>query len=512
MNRKDFFFRQKLTEAELDSAFDEAEIADRNIMVDLGFVGVITNGVVTEESPTPNLTVDVSGPMTGRTPLGERLFFGSTLNVDLSKDGNLPVGSGGTGDGVTTAVGSGGQEKWVSVFMIADRILSDPRTDGLGATVNFVRTESFHFVIVQSAEFAAPIGIGNAPTTPAGTIRLADVRFTFGMTQIFNAAIDVTNRDIATLLASMAASSVTVNDNFPNLSTSVTNVQETFEAHIAQVEDAHGPAQTISDKLLLGRTGAPTALFPLEVDLDNTGPEQIFLHDKSSEIFAGFGGKGMRLSSITGAFLGRFSTDVIDLDLAMWSFGAIPPALPNQPASGIIQARGIFSHGSLAVGDGLEPTKLLLTPKDTIPSLVKGVAEFYTGLVAGKVFDVDIKAGTFEPVEDHQNITLSAAQLTQLGRGRMVMAACRFDGGTGNLIGTTDVNIASVARTGLGAYTITFDQQLTSGFIVSATIGESSGGIIGVVARTNTQVLLKTWSRAAVEQDRDIDLTIIGKE
>ncbi len=195
MNRKDFFFRQKLKESELDAAFDEAEIADRNIMVDLGMVGVISNGVVTEESPTPDLTVDVSGAMIGRTPLGERLFFGSTLNVDLSKDGDLPVGSGGTGDGVTTAVGSGGNERWVSIFLIADRILADPRTDGLGATVFFDRFESFHFTIVKSAELAAPIAIGNAPVTPAGAIRLADVRFAFGTTQIFNADIDVTNRN-----------------------------------------------------------------------------------------------------------------------------------------------------------------------------------------------------------------------------------------------------------------------------------------------------------------------------
>lgn len=39
--RKNFFFRQRVSEAELDSAFDDLEDADHHLTGDLGFVGVL---------------------------------------------------------------------------------------------------------------------------------------------------------------------------------------------------------------------------------------------------------------------------------------------------------------------------------------------------------------------------------------------------------------------------------------------------------------------------------------
>lgn len=60
--RKNFFFRQRVTEAELDAAFDDLEQADHDLAADLGFVGVLANAVVSPHAPVSNLTVDVSGP------------------------------------------------------------------------------------------------------------------------------------------------------------------------------------------------------------------------------------------------------------------------------------------------------------------------------------------------------------------------------------------------------------------------------------------------------------------
>ncbi len=193
-DRRDYYFKQTVTQAELDSGFDGMEEAVKDIIVDLGLTGIKTNGVVTEQSPQ-DLTVNISGPLKARSPLGERLFHSPILNIDLSKDGDLPIGSGGLGDGVTTVVSGGSNEKWVSIFLFFDRLLSDPRIDGLGNTVFFVRTESFRYQIIQSAEEAAPIPIGSVPATPVGALRFADVRLAFGQTQIANADIDITNRD-----------------------------------------------------------------------------------------------------------------------------------------------------------------------------------------------------------------------------------------------------------------------------------------------------------------------------
>jgi hypothetical protein len=51
--RKNFFFRQRVTEAELDSAFDDLEQADHNLAGDLGFTGVLANAWCHSTRPSP---------------------------------------------------------------------------------------------------------------------------------------------------------------------------------------------------------------------------------------------------------------------------------------------------------------------------------------------------------------------------------------------------------------------------------------------------------------------------
>src|ERR1700759_4565018 len=115
-NRKDFYFRQRVTEAELDAAFADLEDADHHLVGDLGFVGVLAGAVVSPHAPVPDLTVDVSGPGTIFDPLGQRVFFSALQNVNVAADDN----------GVSTAVSAAGKERVVSVFALFDRSLSDP--------------------------------------------------------------------------------------------------------------------------------------------------------------------------------------------------------------------------------------------------------------------------------------------------------------------------------------------------------------------------------------------------
>ena len=61
-DRLDYFFRQRVTEAELDLGFELLERAERNLPADLAFVGVVAGAVVSQHAPVPDLTVDVSGP------------------------------------------------------------------------------------------------------------------------------------------------------------------------------------------------------------------------------------------------------------------------------------------------------------------------------------------------------------------------------------------------------------------------------------------------------------------
>lgn len=180
-NRKDYYFRQPVTEAELDAGFADMEDADRAIMSDQDLVGVFQNGVVTEVL-TPDLTVDVSGPCLAYDQLGRRVQFSPDQNVDCSID---EIGN-------PTAVGTPGNEKWLSLFLEFDRVLSDPRIDGNSATVFFERGETFQLNIAQGAE--AVIASAVRPPLRSDQVLLADIRLINGQTAILNADIDLTTR------------------------------------------------------------------------------------------------------------------------------------------------------------------------------------------------------------------------------------------------------------------------------------------------------------------------------
>lgn len=175
-DRYDFFYRQKVTEGELDDAFDALEAADRNMVVDLGFTGV-AHGLVVSERDTPGLSVDVSSGA-AHDPQGRRIRIASGQVVDLSVDS----------DGVPTTVSTPGNARVVSVFAVFSRALSDPRIDGNSNTVYFVRAESFSFRVVQGSE--ATLGAEVAPALANDATLLADVRRTNGQTEILDAAIN----------------------------------------------------------------------------------------------------------------------------------------------------------------------------------------------------------------------------------------------------------------------------------------------------------------------------------
>jgi hypothetical protein len=175
MDRFDFYFRQPVSESEMDAAFDGVEQALWDLVVDTDLIGVLANAVVTEHTPN-NLTVDVSGSAAIHDKAGQRIAFGPVQVVDLSVD-NLSV---------TTAVGTPGNEKIVSLFAKFDRTLSDPRIDGNSLTVYWNRAETFDFFVTQGAESAPP---ATPPALHAEYILLADVRRSFGVSIIVNADI-----------------------------------------------------------------------------------------------------------------------------------------------------------------------------------------------------------------------------------------------------------------------------------------------------------------------------------
>jgi hypothetical protein len=183
-DRKDWFFRQIVAEDELDSSMEELEQADRDLAVDMALgvdasspdeQGGIVNGLNVGILAGTDITVSAG---VAYDLLGQRCVLDGSLTVDLAKTGSLNIGVGGLGDGSSTDVGVG-NERWVTLFLVFDRLLSDPRTDGASQTVYFERDESFHFEITMgSAVSIGTLGLPSVdgPPRQAGKVLIADIR------------------------------------------------------------------------------------------------------------------------------------------------------------------------------------------------------------------------------------------------------------------------------------------------------------------------------------------------
>lgn len=191
MDRRDWFFRQRVTEAEMGDADDQIENAIWNLMKDaLGF-GFLTGGVVVEHSTPADLTVDL-GQFLGYDQLGQRLLLLSGSAPEVVNCAIDEVAA-------STAVSTPGNEKTLALFVEFDRALSEPRLDGNGVTVQYKVDEAFKVNVVQSAE--AALGTSVPPPLRTDQILVADVLLIFGQTQILNADIDQSRKEDFTFSA-----------------------------------------------------------------------------------------------------------------------------------------------------------------------------------------------------------------------------------------------------------------------------------------------------------------------
>ncbi|MCZ2126613.1 MAG: hypothetical protein LC099_02435 [Anaerolineales bacterium] len=181
-DRVDFYFRQRVTEAELDLAFALLEKADRDLAADLGIYGIVSGAVPAPHSPVPDLTVDLTAPARAYDNLGQRMFFGTGQTVDCAVD--LV--------GIPTDVATAGNERWLGIFLRFKRQLSDPRTDGNSQQVFFRRDESFELVVRQAPE--GPSGAAPKPALQADELLLCDVLRRPGQTQILATDLDTSRR------------------------------------------------------------------------------------------------------------------------------------------------------------------------------------------------------------------------------------------------------------------------------------------------------------------------------
>lgn len=229
MDRRDFYFKQPVTESELNGAFDAVEQAIWNIMTDQDLIGIAQAMQGAPTSPVATLNVTVSGPGFAYDGSGRRLTVSGSLDtVDCSKDFN----------NVTTAVAGAGNEKWLAVFIHFTRALSDPRIDGNSNSIFFVENESHEYIVVQSAE--APVGTAVRPALDPTSLLLFDVHRIFGQTQYMAGDIDVTRRQ-DTFVFNQSPLSIRAG----TVPTAIQAMLTELNAHINTVGIAH-PANAIA--------------------------------------------------------------------------------------------------------------------------------------------------------------------------------------------------------------------------------------------------------------------------
>lgn len=187
MNLRDWYLRQVVSESELDAALSDVQQADLNLAKDWDLAaldsfaspfpdeidGGIITGLVSSLGTYPNVATTAG---TAYDSAGLRIRTGSTLNVDITRQGQTAVGAGGQPTGADTDPGAG-NERWISLFILFDRALSDPRVDGNNNTVNFKRDESFRFeVVVGTAKAAGTLTAADKPAMVSGKLLLADLK------------------------------------------------------------------------------------------------------------------------------------------------------------------------------------------------------------------------------------------------------------------------------------------------------------------------------------------------
>jgi len=185
MDRKDFYYRQKVLENDLDEAFDGAENSINNVVKDMELGRDETTPTVPSEfggiyagldaSIVSGLDVAITQGAAFDTS-GRRVATNAGYNVTTSNIGDITEGGGGAASGSSTAVASG-NSRWATIFIVFDRLLSDTRFDGYNQSVQYERKESFHFYVAMGPEkLDASLLDTDKPDAEAGKQIVTDVK------------------------------------------------------------------------------------------------------------------------------------------------------------------------------------------------------------------------------------------------------------------------------------------------------------------------------------------------
>lgn len=180
----DWYFKQIVTQAQMDWAFDRSQAADHALALDNGITGIVGGITAQEHAPTPDKTTDVLGPGLAYDKDGQRISVADALTVvDCSKD------EFGTDSNPPTPA----YERYISIFVRFERDLTEPALDGNNITVYTKQLEDFEFFVRLGSE--APAGTAVPAPLMDDAILVCDILVANGFTAITNADYDFSRRE-----------------------------------------------------------------------------------------------------------------------------------------------------------------------------------------------------------------------------------------------------------------------------------------------------------------------------
>jgi len=190
MDKYNWYFKQVVSQGEMDQAFDWSEEADllvvQDLMSDPGsvggpFYGGIVDGGDVSEQTVPDLTVAISA-MRAWGKNGERIHNDApTTNVDVSVDEY----------GTSSSVSTPGESRIISVFARFKVDLQDPAVDGNGLTVYTKQMETMEYFVRMGSPNVSP----SAPALLNDAILLVDITRAQGQSTIQNGDMDFSRRE-----------------------------------------------------------------------------------------------------------------------------------------------------------------------------------------------------------------------------------------------------------------------------------------------------------------------------
>ncbi len=225
MDKRDWYYKQLVSQADMDEAFDWVESSIWELAIDNTMNG-IHDGLDAVQNTVPDLNILISGgSATGKD--GERIYTStSSTLLDCSVDEY----------GVSTAVVGGANSRVLSVFARFVRDATDPEVDGNGLTVYTHQLEDMEFFVRQGTEAVAP----TAPALLADALLVADISLAFGQTTIQTVHFDVTRREdwfryVGTTYSLVAG---TPHEAFEQ--TAADGLVEAFDKHVSDTAYPHG--------------------------------------------------------------------------------------------------------------------------------------------------------------------------------------------------------------------------------------------------------------------------------